>query len=155
MDEDEYEELLKRPTFSVKFLVGIPHANSRKDPIFVYPWEHEIDWQKISSNDASAGPVKHPIHKVREWQKRLSKDSSLTRAQIAREENLSRARVTQLFKLLELAPRVQRELYKIDDADGVRFFSVRKMLEIHKQSRRKQFDCYMDLWVKFVEKYNL
>ena len=62
------------------------------------------------------------LRRVRKWQAEI--DAGATRAQIARREGLSRARVTQLMRLLELPGDLQASLL-----DGSARLSVRAALE--------------------------
>ncbi len=53
------------------------------------------------------------LKQAQEWQRQLENGDIENRAQIARQENISRARVTQIFMLLNLAPEIQEQILKL------------------------------------------
>ena len=71
--------------------------------------------------------TKHMIHLAIKWREQLRNDPALTRAQIAAQERLSRARVTQVMSLLELPQDVQSFLGTLTDPKEIRFFSERRL----------------------------
>jgi hypothetical protein len=50
-----------------------------------------------------------------------------SRADLARELGVSRARVTQVLSLLDLAPEIREALLALDDHQAIRFFSERRL----------------------------
>jgi DNA-binding transcriptional regulator LsrR (DeoR family) len=57
------------------------------------------------SHEAAAKRNRNPILIAREW-RQLLQDEGLSRAELARRLGVTRARVTQMLRLLELAPSV-------------------------------------------------
>lgn len=62
--------------------------------------------QKISKTPKAAELLK----KAMEWKKLLESGEGVTQADIARSEGLSRARVTQIMDLLNLAPEILKQI---------------------------------------------
>jgi hypothetical protein len=62
-----------------------------------------------------------------EFQELLNKTLVNNRSQIAKRYDMSRARVTQLLNLLELAPEIQEHLLLLEDKKSVREFSERRL----------------------------
>jgi hypothetical protein len=67
------------------------------------------------------------IHKAVEWKKMLDDGSVSSMSEIARNEGLTRARVTQIMNLLKLPADMQNFLLKLEDPKGIRKFSERKL----------------------------
>jgi len=65
------------------------------------------------------------LRKAIEWGRRVESEG-ICRADIAREENISRARVTQLMKLLDLPAGTQAKL--LENAADYRQWSIRKAI---------------------------
>jgi hypothetical protein len=62
-----------------------------------------------------------------EFQELLNKKLVDNRSQLAKRYDMSRARVTQLLNLLELAPEIQEHLLLLEDKKSVREFSERRL----------------------------
>jgi len=75
-----------------------------------------------NGNDAPAESARHPICKVMAWQARLDREPGLIKAQIALDEGVTGAQVTQLFKLLTLPEPVQKYLALFACQEIVQFF---------------------------------
>jgi hypothetical protein len=71
--------------------------------------------------------TKHMIHLALKWREQLRNVPVLTRAQVAAQEGLSHARVTQVMSLLELPVDVQCFLGRLTDPKEIRFFSERRL----------------------------
>ena len=71
---------------------------------------------------------KHAIHKAIRWQKMLDSGNVSTKAEIARIEDLTPARITQVMNLLKLPNPVKEFLMGLSDPKDVRKYSVRKLL---------------------------
>lgn len=56
------------------------------------------------------------LRKAMEWQELLESGKGVTQADIARREGLSRARVTQIMDLLNLAPDIQKHILSMPEA---------------------------------------
>ena len=76
-------------------------------------------------------PRKHMIHKAVKWKKMLHDGSVNSRSEIARKEDLTRARVTQIMNLLKLPAEMQVFLLGLEDARSVRKYSERKLRGHH------------------------
>jgi len=69
-----------------------------------------------------------PLQEARRYARILENDPSVTtRADLAREMGVSRARVTQVTNLLRLDSEVQEKLLKLEDQGAMRFFSERRL----------------------------
>ena len=97
----------------LKFLVGLPDAKSNVPPFCVSPIEFR---QPEPTNVAQVTIAQHEgaptkaFERARTWQVELANDSSLRRADSARREGLTRARVTQLLALNRIPPEALQEL---------------------------------------------
>ena len=78
----------------------------------------------LQDNDESA---LHPIHLAFEFQKMLERQLVNNRSELAKRYGLSRARVTQILNLLELAPEIQEHLLQLKDRRTVRKYSERRL----------------------------
>ena len=83
-------------TFECKWLVK--RRRSRKSSL-----------KSQSKQKVTLSPAGEALQKALDWQK-LIEQESITRAEISRREGLSRARVTQLMRLLKLPEKVQKGL---------------------------------------------
>lgn len=55
------------------------------------------------------------LRKAMEWQRLIESGEAVNRAEIARRDRISRARVTQVMALLHLAPEIQRSILSMPD----------------------------------------
>jgi len=69
----------------------------------------------------------HPIHIAIEFQNLLQKELVNNRSELAKRYGMSRARVTQLMNLLELAPEIQEHLLQLEGRKSIRKFSERRL----------------------------
>ena len=58
------------------------------------------------------------LHKAIEWQALLESGKTASQAEIARQEGITRARVTQIMGMLRLAPEIQQQILSTPDVDG-------------------------------------
>ena len=65
-----------------------------------------------------------------EWQRQLDAGEVDTRAEIARREGITRARVTQVMAMLQLAPEVQRHILAMPESVGRPAISERALRPI-------------------------
>lgn len=81
-----------------------------------------------------------PLIEAMRYQRLLDRDPYMkTQADIARELGITRARVSQVMKLLSLAPKIQNVLLNMDDQKAIRYFSerrLRKLLTITKPTQQ-------------------
>ena len=69
-----------------------------------------------------------PLQEARRYERMLESNPSMkTRADLAREMGVSRARLTQIMNLLRLDYAVQEQLLGLEDQRIVRFFSERRL----------------------------
>ena len=93
-----------------------------------------------SSDKSPSTQELHPICRVIAWQSRLDNEPGLIKAQIARDEGISRAIVTQMFGLLHLAPSIRSYLASLRNPLIIGYFSVRRLLTL----AQSQFDLQID-----------
>ena len=72
-------------------------------------------------------PAIHPIHLAFEFQRMLERELVNNRSELAKRYGLSRARVTQIMNLLDLAPEIQEHLLQLKDGKSVRALSERRL----------------------------
>ena len=87
-------------------IIGIPFSRWGANPFIAHPFPCPVEYyeQVIQSNKAetlTSNISENPIQTGLAWQKALKANSSLTKAKIARENGISRARVTQIMNLLK------------------------------------------------------
>ena len=115
--------------------MGMPLICGRAKPFIVSPIAYPPDYLASITGgpDLDAAPKKtqqHVIQIALKWKQMLDTESGLTRAQLARNQRVSRARVTQIMSLLRLAPCIQTTLRHLSDANEMRFLSERKLRPI-------------------------
>ena len=85
-----------------------------------------FQWERIP--DEPERVYTSPLQEARRYVRILENDPSVTtRADLAREMGVSRARVTQITNLLRLNSEVQEKLLKLEDQGAIRFFSERRL----------------------------
>ncbi len=72
-------------------------------------------------------PVASTLKKAEAWQARIDSGRVESRAAIAREEGLTRARVTQVLDLLKLAPEIREHILSMPSINGHRSLSERSL----------------------------
>jgi len=70
----------------------------------------------VRSKDPSKPHVVVLLQKALEWQRQLDAGEVSTKAEIARREGISGARVTQIMAMLQLAPEIQQHVLSMPDA---------------------------------------
>jgi len=72
--------------------------------------------------------VSSPMLRAQRYQALMAGDPTIkSRADLARELGITRARVTQVLGLLDLAPEIQEALLALDDPDAIHFLSERRL----------------------------
>jgi len=72
--------------------------------------------------------VSSPMLRAQRYQALMAGDPTIkSRADLARELGITRARVTQVLGLLDLAPEIQEALLALGDQDAVRFLSEHRL----------------------------
>ena len=85
---------------------------------------------RCEGGDRTPKCTKHIIHLALKWREQLESDSALTRAQVAAQEGISRARVTQVMSLLAVPVEAHSFLGRLTDLKEIRFFSERRLRRI-------------------------
>ena len=97
-----------------------PIYKSNENRGVVFQWERATDEpERICIS---------PLQEARLYARTLESDPSVkTRADLAREMGVSRARITQIMNLLRLDCEIQEQLLRLEDQRAVRFFSERRL----------------------------
>jgi hypothetical protein len=89
-------------------------------------------------------PGPHPIHIAEKFQKQLEV-GSVNKAELARRNGMSRARVTQIMNLLNLESRIKEEILNMPQSEQ-RYFTERKLRKIAGlSSSKKQILAFINL----------
>jgi hypothetical protein len=126
-----------RTSFRLKLVLGLPYYQHNLPPFVAEPFQFSL------KSTAQGGPsgdteqenhevARHPIWRVFDWQRRLDKDKALTKVQIGEQEGLSKARMTQMFSLLQLPQNAQDYLADLTAPELIRAFSVRQLMGVAK-----------------------
>jgi hypothetical protein len=121
-----------RTIFSIEVIVAIPFARWGAQPYVTYPFPYPETLAAVANATGSEGVARlsrcvHPIHLAMKWRRMLDADASLNMAQLARNQGVSRARVTQVMNLLALPLDVQAHLTALQEPAAIRFFSEHKL----------------------------
>ena len=81
---------------------------------------------------------RNPIYLAREWQKAFESGDCSSKADLARKMGVSRARVTQIFRLLTLAPEVVETIAALGDPLTSPIMTERKLRHILKLPKAEQ-----------------
>lgn len=115
----------------MKLILGLPYYQHHLAAFVAEPFEFSLKSKAQDSATEAVGAsvtsVLHPICRVYVWRKRLAAEKGLTRLQIAEQEGLSNARITQLFSLLKLPKEAQEYLAALTAPPRIRAFSVRQL----------------------------
>lgn len=131
-----------RLPLSLALDVSLGSAGSAVPVRIVTPFPCELGVRRRQPA-APIKPAQHAIHRARAWQRRLDNEPSLKRLQLAKEENLSPASVTQHLKLLLLADEIQAHLLNLTTERAVRRFSLNQLLplaDLSLDEQRRRFD---------------
>jgi hypothetical protein len=125
-----------RTHFGIKCVLGVPLPQYNLTPFVATPFRFTLNSQgdaagPVVDADEDSGP-RHPICKVLEWDRRLQNESSLTRAQLAREEGTTKAYVTQMLRLLNLPEEARQYLSSLRSPETIRSFSLRRLAMVAK-----------------------
>ena len=97
-----------------------------------------FQWERIP--DEPERVYTSPLQEARRYVRILENDPSVTtRADLAREMGVSRARVTQITNLLRLDSEIQERLLGLEDQRAIRFFSehrLRPLIQIKDPKRQ-------------------
>ena len=93
-----------------------------------------------------ANEAEHPIRQAFKWREMLNADNTLTQSQLAQKQGVSRARVSQIMRLLSLPEEVQNVLLGLKDPVQSRILSERRMRNIALlPDRESQLKAFQDL----------
>jgi len=128
--------------------MGIPFSRWGACPFIVHPFRypeaacHDIEARPDHETTSEPG-ILNPVRLALEWQAMLARDNALTKATIARNMGLSRARVTQIMNLLDLPKSIISVIAGLQKPAQIRIVSERKlraMLELtSKPAQRRAF----------------
>ncbi len=116
--------------------VSVPAICENWSSRFVYD-PKSVDTKVL---EAKTKTVRHPIHLAAEFKKLLDQELVNNRAELAERYGLSRARVTQLMKMLALPADIQEYLLSLDDEKEIRSVSERKL---RPERRTSGICCHM------------
>jgi hypothetical protein len=88
------------------------------------------DWRRLNRPPPVLPPIVGLLKQAQEFQRRLDSGEVRTQAEIASQEGLTRARVTQLLNLLKLPPDVQRAILSLPVGTPARVVTERKLRRI-------------------------
>jgi hypothetical protein len=121
-----------RTSFTLEMTVGIPLLRWGEGPFVSHPVPYPsncLDAAKalVPDIDTPRSPLGHPIHMALKWRQMLDEDPGLSMAQIARNQNVSRARVTQIMNLLSLPQGIQECLTAVRNPAEIAFLTEHKL----------------------------
>lgn len=99
------------PRIAMRFLVGIPYAGGERLPFCLCPFAYGlpvVTERSEEERNATSTGLWEQFLRVQAWESELRSNPELRRADIARREGLTRARVTQLLAIAELSPDIVR-----------------------------------------------
>jgi hypothetical protein len=99
---------------------------------------------KRAFEENQAGP-RHPICKVLEWQGRLLGEEGLSKSKIAKDEGITKARITQMFQLLNLPTDAQQHLAALRSSEAIRSFSLRGLFEVTRLPVSRRAEAFESL----------
>ena len=115
--------------------MGIPFARWGARPFIVHPFRYPEavchDMEARLDHETTFKPgILNPVRMALEWQAMLARDKALTKAEIARKTDVSRARVTQIMNLLDLPKRILTHVSSLTASEDLRLFSERNLRSI-------------------------
>lgn len=124
-----------RTWFSTTTIMAMPVMCRGTRPFIVYPFTYPDDYIKeITASsvipETCAAPPSHAIHVALGWKAKLAADRTLTMAQLARQQGLSRARVTQIMNLLRIPLAILKALRTNKTPEETRRFPERTLRQI-------------------------
>lgn len=91
-----------------------------------------------------AAPAAVLLEKAEKYAEMLKKREVKSQAEIARKTGVNRARITQIMKLLKLAPEIQGYLKNLTDLLQIQYFTEKRLRSISKtkdhQEQIRKFD---------------
>jgi hypothetical protein len=93
----------------------------------------------------SQADIQKTLQKAKKYQELLERGLVSSRAELARKEGVSRARITQILYFLRLHPEIREYLTSLTDQNLVRHFGVEKVRKIARMEREGQQARFMEL----------
>lgn len=137
--------------------MGMPLPQHRLAPFvaepFRFTWKTSGQSTGCGSDESDRGAmVRHPICRVLDWQQRIEDEPGLTRAQIARDEKLSSARMAQMFSLLRLPEEAREYLASLTSPVVIKSFAVRRLMAMAKLPVARQREAFEEMRTKYVRR---
>lgn len=136
-----------RTSFGIRLILGLPYYQHNLAPFVAEPFNFSLKsavkggvLEEAAQQDHEA--ARHPIWRVFDWQRRLDEDKALTKVQIAEQEGLSKARMTQIFSLLHLPKEAQNYLADLTAHALIKAFSVRRLMGVAKAPSTEQSEAF-------------
>jgi len=146
-----------RTSFGIKLVIGMPLPQHRLAPFVAEPFQ--FTWKSFAPSTAcdregsGCDPaMRHPICTVLDWQERLNNETGLTKVQIASNEGLSKARITQMFTLLNLSEEAQKYLASLTSPVVIKSFAVRRLMAMAKLPLARQREAFEEMKTKYVRR---
>lgn len=137
---------------SVNFEAQVDFTNAARGEVEIVAPFHQVVQVRTAMRPLKpepkqeiAGRIRHPIHDVLKWQAKIEKGEYRNRAELARRLGVSRAAVTRVMRMLELAPEIREFLIGLTTADEIRHFSARRMGELASLSVSRQRSTFTRL----------
>lgn len=116
-----------------------PGSSGAKPVTLLTPFRCELGMtRRTPAAKPEPAPELHPIHRAREWQRRLANEPELNRLKLAAEEGLSPGSITHHMKLLQLAEEIRTVLLKLTTAVDVRRYGLNRMKALADLPREEQ-----------------
>ena len=93
--------------------------------------------------------TQNPLLRARAWKQMLAMDPKLSLRGLAAREDLVPPTLVQHFKLLKLAPDIQRQLAVLRGDDALRFFSLRRLMSLAERKAPEQRTIFRE-WQSLV-----
>jgi hypothetical protein len=141
-----------RTNFQIELKVGIPWHRYHLRPFVASPFHFSWDFRenRQPSNKSESHP-RHPIFEILKWEQRLRDEPGLTRTQLAKDEGLTKARISQMLVLLNLSQTVRRHLTELNSLEGIKAFSLRRLSAVAKLPPEKQVQAFEKLRTNSIQ----
>ena len=131
--------LSTRPSLRFEWLPGTDNCKNLSDS-FQYK-SKSLKTEPSLKVKKKNPPGPHPLHIAEKFQK-LLESGSVNKAELARRDGISRARVTQIMNLLKLESKIKEEILNMSQSDQ-RYFTERKLRKIAGlSSSKKQLQAF-------------
>lgn len=106
---------------------------------------------RVAHHTTRSRPAKaqrNPIALAREWQCALADDPTMSRADLARQRGVSRARVTQVLRLLDLIPQVVEAVAALGDPLSTPMITERQLRPLLNRPADEQWQAIAAITTK-------